>query len=183
MYIQNLCSMCIDVTMVGHIQAHCSLFGNMPGCALPLWCQYAYCTLCKSNLCFKSVEIYRNSILDELELLVLAIFSVLSVLSHEKCTAISCAGQDFCVLKFMVKVNISWLQTALADYNRNTTLKHMINKIRRDPQVFERYQHNRDLVAFLTMFSDSTQELPRGWEMKFDRVNKVRGKCHPGKTH
>ena len=50
----------------------------------------------------------------------------------------------------------------------------MINKIRRDPQTFERYMHNRDLVAFLNSFADTNSELPRGWEMKFDRSNKVR---------
>ena len=30
-------------------------------------------------------------------------------------------------------------QTAVMEYNNNSTLKHMINKIRRDPQVFDRY--------------------------------------------
>ena len=68
-------------------------------------------------------------------------------------------------------------QHALADYNRNTTLKHMINKIRRDPQTFERYMHNRDLVAFLNSFADANSELPRGWEMKFDRSSKVYKYC------
>ncbi len=48
----------------------------------------------------------------------------------------------------------------------------MINKIRRDPAVFERYQHNRDLVAFLNTFAEPRRELPRGWEMKLDRANK-----------
>ena len=65
-------------------------------------------------------------------------------------------------------------QSALADFNRNSNLKHMINKIRRDPQVFERYQHNRDLVAFINSFADAALELPRRWEMKYDRGNKVR---------
>ena len=60
----------------------------------------------------------------------------------------------------------------LTEFNRNSSLKHMVNKVRRDPQVFERYQHNRDLVAFLNMFAEKNQDLPRGWEIKFDRSTK-----------
>ncbi|XP_074659539.1 E3 ubiquitin-protein ligase HECW2-like [Tubulanus polymorphus] len=63
-------------------------------------------------------------------------------------------------------------QNALLEYNRNSTLKHMITKIRRDLTIFERYQHNRDLVALLNLFADSSLELPRGWEMKYDRAGK-----------
>ena len=36
-----------------------------------------------------------------------------------------------------------------------------------------RYQHNRDLVTFLNIFSDTSLDLPQGWEMKFDRSGKV----------
>lgn len=39
--------------------------------------------------------------------------------------------------------------------------------------MFERYQHNRDLVAFINHFADPMRELPRGWETKFDRNGKV----------
>lgn len=40
---------------------------------------------------------------------------------------------------------------------------------------FSRYQHNRDMVAFLNLFADTTKDLPEGWEMKFDKANsKVR---------
>ncbi|WAQ94078.1 HECW2-like protein [Mya arenaria] len=60
---------------------------------------------------------------------------------------------------------------AMVEYNRNSTLKHMINKIRKDPANFDRYQHNRDLVAFLNLFADTGKELPEGWEMKFDKNN------------
>lgn len=49
----------------------------------------------------------------------------------------------------------------------------MISKVRRDAHHFERYQHNRDLVAFLNMFSNKQLELPRGWEMKHDHTGKV----------
>ncbi|KAK1902418.1 E3 ubiquitin-protein ligase HECW2, partial [Dissostichus eleginoides] len=51
-------------------------------------------------------------------------------------------------------------------FTSNTCLKHMISKVRRDAHYFERYQHNRDLVTFLNMFSNKQLELPRGWEMK-----------------
>lgn len=49
----------------------------------------------------------------------------------------------------------------------------MISKVRRDAHYFERYQHNRDLVTFLNMFSNKQLELPRGWEMKHDHTGKV----------
>jgi hypothetical protein len=49
----------------------------------------------------------------------------------------------------------------------------MVSKIRRDPTTFERYQHNRDLVALVNLFADSMRDLPRGWETKFDRNGKV----------
>lgn len=62
---------------------------------------------------------------------------------------------------------------AMAEYNRNGTLKHMITKIRRDFNNFERYQHNRDLVCFLNHFADNSKELPANWEMKFDRGGKM----------
>ncbi|XP_075237322.1 hecw ubiquitin protein ligase isoform X2 [Lycorma delicatula] len=64
-------------------------------------------------------------------------------------------------------------QDALALYNRNGSLKHMVSKIRRDPSTFERYQHNRDLVALVNLFADSIRDLPRGWETKFDRNGKA----------
>ncbi|BET01515.1 e3 ubiquitin-protein ligase [Nesidiocoris tenuis] len=63
-------------------------------------------------------------------------------------------------------------QEGLALYNRNGSLKHMISKIRRDANAFERYQHNRDLVAFVNYFAEPTRDLPRGWETKFDRNGK-----------
>ncbi|XP_019208001.1 E3 ubiquitin-protein ligase HECW2 [Oreochromis niloticus] len=57
-------------------------------------------------------------------------------------------------------------------FTSNTCLKHMISKVRRDTHFFERYQHNRDLVTFLNMFSNKQLELPRGWEMKHDHTGK-----------
>ncbi|XP_051998518.1 E3 ubiquitin-protein ligase HECW2-like [Xyrauchen texanus] len=58
-------------------------------------------------------------------------------------------------------------------FTNNTCLKHMISKVRRDAQHFERYQHNRDLVNFLNLFSNKQLELPRGWEMKHDHTGKA----------
>ncbi|XP_061110454.1 E3 ubiquitin-protein ligase HECW1 [Conger conger] len=57
-------------------------------------------------------------------------------------------------------------------FTNSTCLKHMILKIRRDARNFERYQHNRDLVAFLNKFADTQLELPRGWEVKTDPQGK-----------
>lgn len=58
-------------------------------------------------------------------------------------------------------------------YNRNATLKHMIGRIRRDPANFDKYQHNKDLVALVNMFADTAQDLPSGWDAKKDRNSKV----------
>ncbi|XP_044264975.1 E3 ubiquitin-protein ligase HECW2 isoform X2 [Tribolium madens] len=64
-------------------------------------------------------------------------------------------------------------QDALSLYNRNPTLKHMIVKIRRDPAVFDKYQHNKELVALVNMFADTSSDLPEGWDTKKDRNAKV----------
>ena len=52
-------------------------------------------------------------------------------------------------------------------------IKHDITSHLEIPNIgiHYRYQHNRDLVAFLNLFSDTTKELPEGWEMKFDKTN------------
>ncbi|XP_052757390.1 uncharacterized protein LOC113517335 isoform X2 [Galleria mellonella] len=64
-------------------------------------------------------------------------------------------------------------QEASSLYNCNSTLKHMISKIRRDTASFERYQHNRDLVALVNMFSETDRDLPLGWDTKLDRNGKA----------
>ena len=63
---------------------------------------------------------------------------------------------------------------AMELYNRNPSLKHMISRIRRDPTVFPRYEHNRDLVALINFFADPSMLLPRGYESKLDRTGKVK---------
>ncbi|OAD62246.1 E3 ubiquitin-protein ligase HECW2 [Eufriesea mexicana] len=67
-------------------------------------------------------------------------------------------------------------------YNRNSSLKHMISKVRRDTAVFPRYEHNRDLVALINFFADPTKELPRGYESKLDRSGKRFFICHARKA-
>lgn len=62
---------------------------------------------------------------------------------------------------------------AMELYNRNSSLKHMISKVRREPAVFPRYEHNRDLVSLINFFADPSKELPRGYESKLDRTGKV----------
>jgi E3 ubiquitin-protein ligase HECW2 len=57
-------------------------------------------------------------------------------------------------------------------YNRNPALKHMISRIRRDPNSFGRYQHNRELVALINSFSQQNKELPNGWETKLDSTGR-----------
>ncbi|XP_012282544.1 E3 ubiquitin-protein ligase HECW2 [Orussus abietinus] len=61
---------------------------------------------------------------------------------------------------------------AMELYNRKPNLKHMVGRIRRDPTVFPRYEHNRDLVALINFFADPSKELPRGYEAKHDRTGK-----------
>lgn len=62
---------------------------------------------------------------------------------------------------------------AMELYNRNSSLKHIINRIRRDSTVFPRYEHNRDLVVLVNLFADVNKDLPVGYESKLDRNGKV----------
>lgn len=63
-------------------------------------------------------------------------------------------------------------QDALSVYNRNTALKHMVLRVRRDPNCFDRYQYNKDLVALVNSFAILTKDLPTGWETKLDQTGK-----------
>lgn len=63
-------------------------------------------------------------------------------------------------------------EEALTIYNRNAALKHMILRIRRDTNCFDRYQYNKDLVALVNAFAQSDRELPVGWETKLDTSGK-----------
>ena len=57
-------------------------------------------------------------------------------------------------------------------YNR-ASVKHMISRIKREPTTFERYQHNRDLVALINAFSCHDRDLPPAWESRLDANGKV----------
>uniref|UniRef100_A0A914V346 HECT-type E3 ubiquitin transferase n=1 Tax=Plectus sambesii TaxID=2011161 RepID=A0A914V346_9BILA len=63
--------------------------------------------------------------------------------------------------------------TAKEIYATSTSVKHIIHRIRKDAQKFERYQHNRDLVALVNAFADQTQVLPPGWQMKQESNGKI----------
>lgn len=63
-------------------------------------------------------------------------------------------------------------EEALIIYNRNAALKHMILRIRRDVNCFERYQYNKDLVALVNCFALIERDLPNGWESKLDSSGK-----------
>ncbi len=50
----------------------------------------------------------------------------------------------------------------------------VIQKIRTNPIVYyKKYQHNKELVKFLNMFSDTSQPMPAGWEKKYEKSNKI----------
>ena len=57
-------------------------------------------------------------------------------------------------------------------YNRSS-VKHMISRIKRDASTFERYQHNRDLVALINSFGCHDRDLPPAWESRLDANGKV----------
>lgn len=63
-------------------------------------------------------------------------------------------------------------EEALIVYNRNAALKHMILRIRRDVNCFERYQYNKDLVSLVNCFALIDRDLPTGWESKVDSTGK-----------
>ncbi|XP_055845112.1 E3 ubiquitin-protein ligase HECW2 [Episyrphus balteatus] len=63
-------------------------------------------------------------------------------------------------------------EEALGIYNRNAALKHMVIRIRRDPNTFQRYQYNKDLVALVNSFVQLSKDLPSGWETKLDHSGK-----------
>ncbi|XP_045618685.2 LOW QUALITY PROTEIN: uncharacterized protein [Procambarus clarkii] len=71
---------------------------------------------------------------------------------------------------------------ACAVYERSASLRHMISRVRRDPAAFARYQHNRDLVNLVNLFSDKERDLPLGWEAKYDRSGKLFFIDHSSKT-
>ena len=56
----------------------------------------------------------------------------------------------------------------------SSTLIGILQKIRANPATYyKKYQHNKELVKFLNLFSDASQPLPSGWEMKYEKNNKI----------
>lgn len=72
---------------------------------------------------------------------------------------------------FELRVQESEHPSALL-YNRSS-VKHMISRIKREPSTFERYQHNRDLVALINSFACHDRDLPPAWESRLDLNGKV----------
>lgn len=64
-------------------------------------------------------------------------------------------------------------EQAIEMWTGNSALKHMVSRIRRDPNSFVRYQHNRDLVTLSNCFVQLNKDLPSGWESKTDNSGKV----------
>jgi hypothetical protein len=57
---------------------------------------------------------------------------------------------------------------------QSPTLISILQKIRSNPLVYyKKYQHNKELVKFLNMFSNKSEQLPPGWEMKLEITNKL----------
>ena len=75
---------------------------------------------------------------------------------------------------FEIRVQESEHPAALL-YNRSS-VKHMISRIKREPSAFERYQHNRDLVALINSFACHDRDLPPAWESRLDANGKVIGR-------
>uniref|UniRef100_A0A336M053 HECT-type E3 ubiquitin transferase n=2 Tax=Culicoides sonorensis TaxID=179676 RepID=A0A336M053_CULSO len=64
-------------------------------------------------------------------------------------------------------------EQAIEMWTGNSALKHMVSRIRRDPNSFARYQHNRDLVTLCNCFAQINKDLPSGWESKTDQTGKA----------
>lgn len=50
-------------------------------------------------------------------------------------------------------------------YNDSSYLKHIIGRLRKNRSNFDQFDKNRELVAFLNLFADTTQPLPQNWEI------------------
>lgn len=57
---------------------------------------------------------------------------------------------------------------------QSATLISILQKIRSNSLIYyKKYQHNKELVKFLNMFSNKSDPLPPGWEMKLENTNKL----------
>ena len=56
---------------------------------------------------------------------------------------------------------------------KSDSLAGILQRIRHEPLLFKRYQHNKELVRFLNLFADPTRTLPSRWDIKHDDSGKV----------
>lgn len=56
---------------------------------------------------------------------------------------------------------------------RSDSLAGILQRIRHEPLLFKRYQHNKELVRFLNLFADPTRPLPTRWDVKHDDSGKL----------
>ncbi|UJR33459.1 hypothetical protein I4U23_020904 [Adineta vaga] len=56
---------------------------------------------------------------------------------------------------------------------KSDSLAGILQRIRHDPLLFKRYQHNKELVRFLNLFADPTRILPSRWDVKHDDSGKL----------
>ena len=90
------------------------------------------------------------------------------------------AVKFLCRSDFYVLLNQN--PVACGVFEHNSSLRHMISRIRRDGLAFTRYQHNRDLVILVNLFADRDKELESNWEPKYDRFGKLFFVDHVSKT-
>lgn len=60
-----------------------------------------------------------------------------------------------------------FFQQAMSIYQSSNSVKHMLHRIRHDDDGanrLDRYQNNREFVAFINAFADRTQPMPSGWQ-------------------
>jgi hypothetical protein len=56
---------------------------------------------------------------------------------------------------------------------KSDSLAGILQRIRHEPLLFKRYQHNKELVRFLNLFADSARPLPSRWDVKHDDSGKL----------
>jgi hypothetical protein len=54
-------------------------------------------------------------------------------------------------------------------FSASLSTRQIVERVRKDPSKFDKYQNNRDFVALLNKFADTTQPIPDGWEVKIDQ--------------
>jgi len=56
---------------------------------------------------------------------------------------------------------------------KSDSLAGILQRIRHEPFLFKRYQHNKELVRFLNLFADPARSLPTRWDVKHDDSGKL----------